>query len=126
MKKLLLAAGLVAAYLFAASGAFAQTACKNRGELDVAYCDDNGDLVADLPKDPKKWKNPSTLVWAYTPVEDPAVYEKIFSPFTQHLAACTGKKVCSSRCRATLPKSKRCAPAGCMWPGSPPGRPPSR
>ena len=93
MKKLLLAAGLVAAYLFAASGAFAQTACKNRGELDVAYCDDNGDLVADLPKDPKKWKNPSTLVWAYTPVEDPAVYEKIFSPFTQHLAACTGKKV---------------------------------
>ena len=44
---------------------------QNRGELDVNYCDENGDLVADLPKDQKKWKNPSTLVWAYTPVEDP-------------------------------------------------------
>jgi phosphonate transport system substrate-binding protein len=72
---------------------YAQDACKNRGELDANYCDENGDLVADLPKDKKKWKNPSTLVWAYTPVEDPAVYEKIFQPFTQHLAACTNKKV---------------------------------
>ncbi len=90
MKKILLTIG--ASLLFAAP-AWSADACKSRGELDVNYCDENGDLVADLPKDQKRWKNPSTLVWAYTPVEDPAVYEKIFSQFTQHLAACTGKKV---------------------------------
>jgi phosphonate transport system substrate-binding protein len=87
----LLAAALCVASLTSAS--FAQDACKNRGELDANYCDENGDLVADLPKDKKRWKNPSTLVWAYTPVEDPAVYEKIFAPFTAHLSACTAKKV---------------------------------
>ncbi len=76
-----------------ANSVLAQNACKNRGELDQNYCDENSDLVADLPKDSKKWKNPSTLVWAYTPVEDPAVYEKIFAPFTAHLAKCTDKKV---------------------------------
>ena len=76
-------------------GAFAVAAdaCKNRGELDTLYCDENRDLVADLPADPKKWKNPSTIVFTYTPVEDPAVYENIFKPFTTHLAACLNKKV---------------------------------
>jgi phosphonate transport system substrate-binding protein len=67
--------------------------CKNRGDLDVQFCDENKDLVADPPKDPKKFKIPSTLVFTYTPVEDPAVYEQAFRPFTDHLAACTGKKV---------------------------------
>ena len=76
-------------------GAFAVAAdaCKNRGDLDTLYCDENRDLVADLPADPKKWKNPSTIVFTYTPVEDPAVYENIFKPFTTHLAACLNKKV---------------------------------
>jgi len=73
--------------------AVAADACKNRGELDTLYCDENRDLVADLPADPKKWKNPSTIVFTYTPVEDPAVYENIFKPFTTHLAACLNKKV---------------------------------
>ena len=90
MKKILIAAG---AFAFLATNVWSQAACKNRGDLDLNYCDENGDLVADLPKDQKKWKDPSTLVWAYTPVEDPAVYEKIFAPFTAHLATCTGKKV---------------------------------
>jgi phosphonate transport system substrate-binding protein len=73
--------------------ALAQDACPNRGDLDPMYCDDNGDMVADAPTDPKKFKNPSTLVFTYTPVEDPAVYEKIFKPFTEHLAQCTAKRV---------------------------------
>ena len=76
------------------SSVFAQTdACTNRGELDAQYCDANKDLVADTPTDSKRLKNPSTIVFTYTPVEDPAVYEKVFSPFTNHLATCTGKKV---------------------------------
>ena len=71
----------------------AQDTCKGRGQLDTIYCDDNGDMVADAPTDPAKWRDPSTLIWAYTPVEDPAIYANIFKPFTDHLAACTGKRI---------------------------------
>src|SRR5262247_3732770 len=67
--------------------------CKNRGELDKMYCDANGDMVADAPADSKKWKNPGTIVFTYTPVEDPAVYENIFKPFTTYLGKCLDKKV---------------------------------
>ncbi|MDB5797176.1 MAG: hypothetical protein JWP36_1078 [Paucimonas sp.] len=83
---------LALAGLCAAPAALAQ-ACSNQGDLDTMYCDSNKDLVADFPTDAKKFKNPSTLVFTYTPVEDPAVYAKIFEPFTSHLAQCTGKKV---------------------------------
>jgi phosphonate transport system substrate-binding protein len=74
------------------SAAVAQE-CKNRGQLDTLYCDENGDLVADTPTDPRKLKDPATLVFAYTPVEDPAVYQNAFKPFTDFLAQCTGKRV---------------------------------
>ncbi|MCE2722655.1 MAG: phosphate/phosphite/phosphonate ABC transporter substrate-binding protein [Burkholderiales bacterium] len=67
--------------------------CKHRGDLDTMYCDENKDLVADTPKDSKKLKNPNTIVFTYTPVEDPAVYEKIFQPFTQDLGKCLDKRV---------------------------------
>lgn len=85
---------MIAATLFAGSSlaVLAQDACTNRGQLDTNYCDANNDLVADTPTDPKKWRDPSTLVWAYTPVEDPAVYANIFKPFTDHLEKCVGKR----------------------------------
>ena len=67
--------------------------CKNCGQLDTLYCDENNDLVADVPTDPKKLRDPSTLVFAYTPVEDPAVYQNVFKPLTDFLAQCTGKRV---------------------------------
>lgn len=75
-----------------ASPAWSQDSCPHRGQLDNAYCDANKDLVADLPTDKSKWRDPSTLVWAYTPVEDPAVYANIFKPFTEHLEKCVGKR----------------------------------
>ena len=90
---LALSAGLVTIGLLGAGAARAQDGCPNRGDLDVQYCDANKDLVADVPTDPKKLKNPSTIVFTYTPVEDPAVYEKVFKPFTEHLGQCTGKRV---------------------------------
>lgn len=77
----------------AAQSVMAQQECKARGDLDAIYCDENGDMTADTPKDPKRLKVPGTLVFTYTPVEDPAVYEKIYQPFTRHLAQCTGKRV---------------------------------
>ena len=67
--------------------------CANRGDLDVMYCDADGDLVADAPTDESQWVDPDTLFFAYTPVEDPAIYEDIWDPFIQHLAEVTGKDV---------------------------------
>jgi len=61
--------------------------------LDDKFCDENKDLVADTPKDESKWRDPSTLVFTYTPVEDPAVYKDAFADFQQHLSDLTGKKV---------------------------------
>ncbi len=74
--------------------AFAQAdSCSNRGDLDPIYCDANRDLLADTPTDPAKLKNPSTLVFTYTPVEDPAKYENAFKSFTDYLGQCTSKRV---------------------------------
>jgi phosphonate transport system substrate-binding protein len=67
--------------------------CSHRGDLDSLYCDENRDLVAEPPKDAAKWRDPSTIVFAYTPIEDPAVYQNVFKHFTEYFAACTSKKV---------------------------------
>jgi phosphonate transport system substrate-binding protein len=83
---------LLWALMLPAATTFAQT-CPNRGQLDDLYCDADRDMVADVPADKTKWKNPSSLIFTYTPIEDPAVYQKIFANFQEHLAQCTGKKV---------------------------------
>jgi phosphonate transport system substrate-binding protein len=80
------------ATLVAAPPVSAQDACPNRGQLDQNYCDANNDLVADVPADPAKQKDPSTLVFAYTPIEDPAVYQNLMKPFVEYLTQCTAKK----------------------------------
>jgi phosphonate transport system substrate-binding protein len=90
--KSLIGVAALAATLGLSSAAFAQEDCP-RGTLDKAYCDRNGDLTADLPTDPKKIVNPSTLIFSYTPVEDPAVYQKVWDGFIKHLEKTTGKKV---------------------------------
>jgi phosphonate transport system substrate-binding protein len=61
--------------------------------LDARYQDANGDLVADAPTDPKQWIDPATLIFAYTPVEDPEVYRKVWDGFLKHISVVTGKKV---------------------------------
>jgi phosphonate transport system substrate-binding protein len=82
------------AFVFAAMATLAQAqTCGNRGDLDQQFCDANKDLVADTPAEAGKLKTPSTVVFTYTPVEDPAVYENIFKPFTTHLSACVNRKV---------------------------------
>ena len=85
-------AGFTAAGLIA-SGPVAAAECQNRGDLDVRYCDSNGDLLADTPSDPAEWLDPKVLVFSYTPAEDPAVYEGVFGEFVAYLANKTGKKV---------------------------------
>ncbi len=82
---------LAAAFIFT-SGASAQ-ACTSRGDLDARFCDANGDLLADAPTDKSKLKNPDTLVFSYTPVEDPAVYENVFADLMAHMGKATGKRI---------------------------------
>ena len=61
--------------------------------MDARFKDANGDLVADAPTNAADFIDPATLVFAYTPVEDPAVYAKVWEGFIEHLAKSTGKKV---------------------------------
>ena len=85
-------AGCVAAMTVIGTGFSAAQDCP-RGDLDKAYCDRNGDLVADTPAESKQLINPSTLIFAYTPVEDPALYSKVWDGFIKHAENVTGKKV---------------------------------
>ena len=64
-----------------------------RGDLVKRFCDIDGDLIADTPNDPADLVDPDTLIFAYTPVEDPAVYKEAWSDFLTHLEAETGKSV---------------------------------
>ena len=64
-----------------------------QGDLDPRFCDANGDLLADTPADKSKLKNPDTLVFSYTPVEDPSVYENVFSDLMAHISKATGKRI---------------------------------
>lgn len=78
---------LAAAPLFA-SGQAEEEATDDEcldGELDSRYCDRDGDLLADPPRDESEWLDPNTLIFAYAPVEDPAVYEDVFGEFIEHL-----------------------------------------
>ena len=64
-----------------------------RGTLDTLYCDRDGDLVADLPLDDDHWAEPRTIIFSYTPVEDPAVYARVWDGFIQHISEVTGHRV---------------------------------
>jgi phosphonate transport system substrate-binding protein len=63
-----------------------------RGELDERFCDRDGDMIADPPTDESEWVDPDTLIFAYTPVEDPAVYREAWADFLTHLEQVTGKE----------------------------------
>lgn len=82
--------GLLLVFCFS-GGALAEDCY--RGTLDKQYCDRNRDQVADLPMNPKEWVNPDTIIFSYTPVEDPAIYAKVWDGFIKHMSEVTGKKV---------------------------------
>lgn len=82
--------GLLLVFCFS-GGALAEDCY--RGTLDKQYCDRNRDQVADLPLNPKEWVNPDTIIFSYTPVEDPAIYAKVWDGFIKHMSEVTGKKV---------------------------------
>jgi phosphonate transport system substrate-binding protein len=88
--KLMLGASAIALLSF--GGAASAQDCP-RGDLDARFCDVDGDLVADIPSDAADQIDPDTLIFAYTPVEDPAVYKTAWADFLAHLEAETGKSV---------------------------------
>ena len=71
----------------------AHASCSNQGTLDARYCDADKDLIADIPTDASQWADPDTLIFAYTPVEDPAVYKTAWADFLEYLEGKTGKSV---------------------------------
>jgi phosphonate transport system substrate-binding protein len=62
-------------------------------KLDARYTDADGDMIADIPTDPAQQVDPSVLIFAYTPVEDPAVYVEVWKGFLEHMEKVTGKPV---------------------------------
>ncbi|KPQ19652.1 phosphate/phosphite/phosphonate ABC transporter substrate-binding protein [Halomonas sp. HL-93] len=77
----------------AVASAFAFTAIAAQADLSSRYSDSDGDLIADTPSNEADQVDPDTLVFAYTPVEDPAVYADVWSDFLDHLSEATGKDV---------------------------------
>ncbi|MDR3321708.1 MAG: PhnD/SsuA/transferrin family substrate-binding protein, partial [Synergistaceae bacterium] len=68
-------------------------AAEKTGDLNASFRDDDGDLTADPPQDPKNWKDPDTLVFADAPLEDVIEYKDIYAGFLDLLSKKTGKKV---------------------------------
>ena len=77
----------------AVAGLFAAASLAASADLSPRYTDADGDMVADIPSDASDLVDPSTLVFAYTPVEDPAVYANVWSDFLEHMSEVTGKRV---------------------------------
>ena len=50
-------------------------------------------MVADLPTDPALRLDPDELIFAYTPVEDPAQFRDVWAGFLAHLSAAVGRPV---------------------------------
>lgn len=84
MKQVLVALAVWALLSVPATAAF---------KLDSRYQDKDGDMVADIPADKSQQVDPSTLIFAYTPVEDPAVYADVWQEFLDYLSKVTGKPV---------------------------------
>ncbi|SDK78202.1 phosphonate transport system substrate-binding protein [Franzmannia pantelleriensis] len=77
------------------TGAAGLVLCSSLASADLAprFSDADGDMVADAPSDESQWVDPDTLVFAYTPVEDPAVYAEVWAGFLEHMEEVTGKRV---------------------------------
>ena len=76
--------------LVLSAATIAATATQPSLALDARYTDADGDLVADVPA---KTVDPSTLIFAYTPGEDPSQFPVVWDDFIRHLNTVTGRIV---------------------------------
>ncbi|WP_075880622.1 phosphate/phosphite/phosphonate ABC transporter substrate-binding protein [Vreelandella massiliensis] len=77
----------------AIAGLFATASIAASADLSSRYSDNDGDMIADIPAEKAQQVDPDTLIFAYTPVEDPAVYAEVWADFLDHLSDTTGKDV---------------------------------
>lgn len=61
--------------------------------LDPKYADADGDLIADMPKDPAAQADPPELNFTYIAVEDPAPFQESMTDLVSYLRKVTGKPV---------------------------------
>jgi len=83
--------GVACLFALGLTDAMAADICKHRGELDTIYCDEDQNLTADAPKDVAKLKNPKSILLSYSPQEDTATYEKMWSPYVTFMTQCLGR-----------------------------------
>lgn len=83
---------LAIAITCASQGALAAEDCPH-GQLDPRYCDADNDMVADAPVNSDEWNDPRTIIFSYTPVEDPSVYAGVWDGFLKHMEEVTGRRV---------------------------------
>ena len=62
-------------------------------KLDPMYTDTDGDLLADVPTDPKKLIDPPRLSFCYVAVDDAEAYKKRWKGLCDYLSQATGKPV---------------------------------
>jgi phosphonate transport system substrate-binding protein len=84
---------MMKSFLVTAAAILVSTAAHAEFKLDARYMDADGDMIADIPTDASALVDPDTLIFAYTPVEDPAVYAEAWADFITHMETTTGKKV---------------------------------
>ena len=82
---------LVGAFAWGCAGPLVET-CP-RGDLDTRYCDRNGDLVADPATAAPVRLDPERLIFAYTPVEDPAQFREVWAGFLAHMERVVEREV---------------------------------
>jgi len=62
-------------------------------ELSSQFCDNDGDLMADTPVNPKEWINPYTLVFGMVPSQSFVFKKGSKEALKKHIEKITGKKV---------------------------------
>lgn len=67
--------------------------CRHRGSLAQEYCDEDYNLVADLPKDPQFHLSPSPLIISIPPTENKISYRESFEDFFQYLESCLDRPI---------------------------------
>jgi len=63
------------------------------GELSQQFCDRDGDMLADIPREPKRWLDPYTLVFGNTPKQSFIFSKGAQKALMTHIEKVTGKQV---------------------------------
>ena len=93
LNKIIVACAVLLATCFPINQQDSLSSSSAQGPLSPRYSDVDEDLVADLPSDPQRWRDPGILIFAYTPVEDPALYSQVWDEFIDYLSNMTGKEI---------------------------------